>query len=84
MSSNKNDIDDGIQQQPTIWKKYIWMMKSEPMNEFVREGGTYDKHLRAMLYHTFLVIMLESTALAKSVDEEVQSNKFKVLIQGDH
>ncbi len=25
-----------------IRKKYIQMMKSEPMNEFVKEGGTFD------------------------------------------
>ncbi len=49
--------DDAIP-QPTIRKKYIQMMKSEPMNEFVKEGGMFDEHMRAILYHTFLVIIL--------------------------
>jgi hypothetical protein len=60
------------------------MMKSEPMSEFVNEGGIYKKHLRAMIYHTFLIIMLGWTVLAKSVEEEAHSNDFKVLIQRDH
>ncbi len=59
-------------------------MKSEPMNEFVKECGTFEKHMRVMLHHTFLVIILGSTVLAKSVEEEVHSNDFKVLIQRDH
>jgi hypothetical protein len=49
------------------------------MNKFVKEGETFDK-----LYHTFLVIILGSTVLAKSVEEEVCSNDFKVLICRDH
>jgi hypothetical protein len=60
------------------------MMKSEPMNEFYKEGGTFDEQMRAMLYQTFLVIMLGSTVLAKSVEEEVYLNDFKVLICRDH
>jgi hypothetical protein len=47
------------------------MMISEPMREFMKDGGTYEKHCKAMLYHTFLVVMLCSTVLAKSVEEEV-------------
>ncbi len=78
------DNDDDPVPQPTIRKKYIRMMKSEPMNEFVEEGGTFDKNMRAMLYHTLLVIMLGSTVLAKSVQEEVCLNDFKVLIRRDH
>jgi hypothetical protein len=75
--------DDAIP-QPTIRKKYIQMMKSEPMNEFVKEGGMFDEHMRAILYHTFLVIILWSTVLAKSVEEEVCSNYFKIFICRDH
>jgi hypothetical protein len=41
------------------------------MSEFVKEGGTYHKHMGGMLYHRFLVVMLGSTVLAKSVEEKV-------------
>ena len=37
-----------------------------------------------MLYHTFLVVMLGSTVLAKSVKEEVLSNDNNILIRRDH
>jgi hypothetical protein len=37
----------------------------------MKDGGTYEKYCKAMLYHTFLVVMLGSTVLAKSVEEEV-------------
>ncbi len=47
------------------------MMKSEPMREFMKDGGTYEKYCKAMLYHTFLVVMLGLTVLAKSVEVEV-------------
>jgi hypothetical protein len=60
------------------------MMKSEQMNESMMEGGTYDKHCRAMLYHTFLVVILGSTVLAKSVEEEVWSNYYHILICRAH
>jgi hypothetical protein len=40
--------------------------------------------MRATLYHTFLVIMLGSTVLAKSVEEEVRLNDLKVLIHRDN
>ncbi len=68
----------------TIRKKYIQMMKSKPMNEFMKEGGTYDRYSRAMLYHTFLVVMLDSPVLAKSVKEEVLSNERNILFRRDH
>ncbi len=58
----------------TIRNKYICMMKSEPMNEFIKQGGTYHTNIQTMLYHTFLVVMLGLTMLAKSVEEEVRSN----------
>jgi hypothetical protein len=79
MFSNDNDVDESIQ-QPTICKKYIRMMKSEPISKFVKQRRIYKKHMRAVLYHTFLVIMLGSTVLVKSVEEEIYSNDFKVLI----
>jgi hypothetical protein len=41
------------------------------MNEFMKEGGIYHKHMSGMLYHTFLVVMLVSTLWAKSIEEEV-------------
>ncbi len=67
-----------------IRKKYIPMMKSKPMNNFIKEGGTYDTYSRAMLYHTFLVLMLGSPVLAKSVEEEVLSNERNILFRRDH
>ncbi len=48
------------------------------------EGGTYHKHICGMLYHTFLVVMLGSTVLTKSVEEVVQSNNINVLFWCDH
>ncbi len=59
-------------------------MNSESMNEFMIKGGTYGMHCRAMLYHTFLVVMLGSTVLAKSVEEEVWSNDYHILFCRDH
>ncbi len=47
------------------------MIKSKTMHEFMKDGGTYEKYCKAMLYHTFLVVMFGSTMLAKSVEEEV-------------
>jgi hypothetical protein len=47
------------------------MMKSKPMHEFMKDGGRYEKYCKAMPCHTFLVVMLGSTVLAKSVEEEV-------------
>jgi hypothetical protein len=70
--------------QSSIQKKYIRMMKSEPMNEFIKEGGTYHTYIQSMLYHTFLVVMLGSTVLAKSVDDEVRSNDRSILFRRDH
>jgi hypothetical protein len=60
------------------------MMKLEPMNEFIKEGGTYHTYIQSMLYHTFLVVMLGSTVLAKSVDDEVPSNDCSILFRRDH
>jgi hypothetical protein len=70
--------------QSSIQKKYIRMMKSEPMNEFIKEGGTYHTYIQSMLYHTFLVVMLGLTVLAKSVDNEVRSNDCSILFCRDH
>jgi hypothetical protein len=67
----------------TIRKKNIWMMQSEPMDEFMMEGGIYDKHCRSMLYYTLLVVTLGSTVLAKSVEEEVRSNDYHILFCRD-
>ncbi len=50
----------------------------------MKEGGTYHKHMSGMLYHTFLVILLGSTVLAKSVKEELQSNNFNLMFWRDH
>jgi hypothetical protein len=60
------------------------MMQSKPMNEFIKEGGTYHTYSKAMLYHTFLVVMLGSPVLAKSVEEEVLSNERNILFRRDH
>jgi hypothetical protein len=76
--------DFNVTTNSTIRKKYIQIMKSKPMDEFMMEGGTYDKHCRSMLYHTFLVVMLASTVLAKSVEEEVCSNDYHILFHRDH
>ncbi len=65
-------------------KKYIQIMKSELVNEFMEKGGIYEKHCRAMLYHTFLVVVLGSTVLATSVEEEVWSNEIHMLFCRDH
>ncbi len=54
------------------------------MSEFMKEGGTYQKHMSGMLYHTFLLVMLGSTVLAKSVKEEVWSNNFNLMFWHDH
>ena len=70
--------------QERVKKNYIWMIKSEPMNEFVVEGGTYDKYLCAMLFHTFLVTILGSLNLTASVEEEVRSNDVNLLFRRDH
>jgi hypothetical protein len=59
-------------------------MKSEPINEFIKEGGTYYTYIKAMSYHTFLVVMLGSTVLAKSDEEEVRSNDRSILFQRYH
>ena len=78
------DVDNPTE-LPAIKKKYIWMMKSEPMNEFVAEGGTYEKYLQAMLFHIFLVAILGSSLnLAASIKEEVRSNDFNLLFRRDH
>jgi hypothetical protein len=50
----------------------------------MKEGGTYHKHMSGMLHHTFLVVMLDLTVLAKSVEEEVRSNNFNLMIWHDH
>jgi hypothetical protein len=70
-ADNHVNNDANVTKNSTIRKKYIWMKKIEPMHEFMIEGRIYDKHCRAMLYHTFLVVMIGSTVLAKSVEEEV-------------
>jgi hypothetical protein len=54
------------------------------MSAFMSEGGMYHKHISGMLYHTFLVVMLGSTVLAKSVEEVVRSNDHNVLFWHDH
>ncbi len=54
------------------------------MNEFMCEGGTYHKHISGMLYHTYLVAMLGSAILAKSVEEVVLSNDCNELFRRDH
>ncbi len=48
-------LDNGTTKS-TFRKKYIHMMKSEPMNEFIKEGGTFHTYIEAMLCHKFLVI----------------------------
>jgi hypothetical protein len=58
--------------------------ESEPMNEFIKEGGMYDTYSRTMLDHTFLVVMLGSPVLTKSVEEEVLSNERNILFRRDH
>ena len=78
------NLDDAVVPLKYIKKNYIRMMKSEPMNEFIKEGGTYATYSRAMLYHTFLVVMLGSPVLAKSVEEEVLSNERNSLFRRDH
>jgi hypothetical protein len=40
------NIDDSVVPINYVRKKYIQMMKSEPMNEFIKEGGTYDTYSR--------------------------------------
>ena len=67
--NNNEDNHDAIKSK--IRWKYIRMMTSKPMCEFMKDGGTYEKHCKATLYHTFLVVMLGLTVLAKSVEEEV-------------
>jgi hypothetical protein len=54
------------------------------MSEFMKEGSTYHKHMSGMLHHTFLVVMLDSAVLAKSVEEEVRSNNFNLMFWHDH
>jgi hypothetical protein len=76
-------FDNGVTKS-TIRKKYIRMMKSEPINEFIKQGGTYHTNIQAMLYHTFLVVILGSSVLAKSVEEEVRSNDWNILIRRYH
>jgi hypothetical protein len=78
------NLDDAVVPLKYIKKNYIRMMKSEPMNEFIKEGGTYYTYSREMLYHTFLVVMLGSPVLAKSVEEEVLSNERNILFRKDH
>jgi hypothetical protein len=68
----------------TVRKKYIHMMKSDLMNEFIKEGGTYYAYVKAILCHTFLVVVLGSTVLAKSVEKEVRSNNRNILFHIDH
>ena len=69
---------------PRMQKKYIRQEKTEPMNEFMALGGTYHKHITAMLYHSFLVVMLGSTVLAKNVAEAVKTNDNNLLFRRDH
>ncbi len=76
--------DENAKKRPRMQKKYIQQQKSEKMSEFMKEGGTYHKHMSGMLYHTFLVVMLGSTVLAKSVEEEVRSSNFNLMFRRDH
>ena len=77
-------IFDHGEKKLTVRKKYIRIMKSEPMNEFIKEGGTYYTYIKAMLYHTFLLVILGSSVLAKSVEKEVRSNNRNMLFCRDH
>ncbi len=70
------NANENLRETPRIQKKYIRQEKSEPINKFMCEGGTYHKHISGMLYHKFLVVMLGSTVLAKSVDKVVLSNDY--------
>jgi hypothetical protein len=70
--NNNINNNENATTKSMLRKKYIRMMKTKPMTEFMKEGGTYEKYCRAMLYHTFLVVMLGSTVLAKSVEEKVR------------
>ena len=66
-----NNEDNHEATKSKIRRKYKRMMISKPMREFMKDSGTYEKQCKAMLYHTFLVVMLGLTVLAKSVEEEV-------------
>jgi hypothetical protein len=76
--------DANAKEKPCMQKKYIRQQRLEMMSEFMKEGGTYQKYMSSMLYHTFLVVMLGSTVLAKSVEEEVQANDFNLMFRRDH
>ena len=76
--------DENAKKKPRMQKKYIRQLKSEKMSEFMKEGGTYHTHMSGMLYHAFLVVMLGSTVLAKSVEKEVRSNNFNLMFWHDH
>ncbi len=54
------------------------------MNEFMALGGTYHKHIMAMLYHSFPIGMLGSTVLAKAIVEVFQANDYNLLFWHDH
>ena len=58
--------------------------KTEPMNELMALGGMYHKHIKVMLYHSFLVVMLGSTVLANNVVDIVKANDNNLLFQRNH
>ena len=64
---------------PCMQKKYIRQEETEPINEFMALGGMYHKHIKAMLYHSFLVVMLGSTVLVKNVVDIVKANDNNLL-----
>jgi hypothetical protein len=65
-------------------KKYIRQENTEPMNEFMALGSTYHTHIMAMLYNSFLIVMLGSTMLAKAVVEVVKTDDYNLLFWRDH
>ena len=61
--------------------KYLRVQKTELMKDFMKEGGTYHTHMKAMLYPTFLIVMLGSRVFGRMVQEEVARKKNGLLFR---
>ena len=70
-------------QKAKIKWKYLRVQKTESMKDFMKEGETYHIHMKSMLYHTFLIVMLGSRVLGRMVEGEVSMKKNGLLFRRD-
>jgi len=54
------------------------------MIEFMKENGTYQKHMQHFLYHCFLIVMCGTRVAGKMAETVVRSNDHMLLARADH